>query len=70
MAAWSAVLFQSSTGDVGQDGNSAAWPTSPTPPGPTYILAATRGHIPGPALQDKMQLLMQMHFELFGGNLL
>ena len=71
MAAWSTVLFQPSTGDVGQDGNSAAWPTSPTPPGPTYILAVTHGHIPGPAiLQDKMQLLMQMHFELFGGRLL
>ena len=55
----------------GQDGNSAAWPTSPTPPGPTYILTVTHGHIPGPAiLQDKMQLLMQMHFELFVGSLL
>lgn len=47
----------------------AAWPTSPSL-GSTYIPAVTRGRIPGPSLRGKRQLLMQMHFELFGGSLL
>lgn len=36
--------------------------------GPTCIPPVTRGHIPGPSLQNKTRSLVQLYFELFGGS--
>lgn len=45
----------------------AAWLTSPASLDPTYIPPIICGPIPGPFLQDKMQLLMQVHYLLRKG---